>query len=154
MTKSPFQQQPLLAGEEILALIPQRAPIVMVDRFYGIDAEGSYTGLQIEASNMFCNEGLFDECGITEHIAQSAAARIGYIYIQKGEAVPIGFIGSIDKMHYHVKAKEGDLLQTTIRIEQEVFDITMISAQVHVAEELIAEGQMKIFLKHEDNETK
>ena len=42
---------PLLAGDELLELIPQRPPIVMVDRFFGMDQNGSYTGLKVEASN-------------------------------------------------------------------------------------------------------
>ena len=44
---------PLLSGDELLDLIPQRAPIVMVDRFFGMDDNGSYTGLKVEDSNLF-----------------------------------------------------------------------------------------------------
>ena len=43
---------PLLSGDGLLDLIPQRAPIVMVDRFFGMDDYGSYTGLEVEANWM------------------------------------------------------------------------------------------------------
>ncbi len=138
---------PLLAGDELLELIPQRPPIVMVDRFFGMDDAGSYTGLKVEASNLFCQDGQLDECGITEHIAQSAAVRVGYIYKNAGEKIPVGFIGSVNKMNYYALPQVGDELQTTIRVEQEIFDITLISAVVQVNGNTVAEGQLKIFLK-------
>lgn len=147
MNNSPFQT-PILSSDELLTLIPQRSPIVMVNRFYGIDEEASYTGLKVEATNLFCRaDGRLDECGVTEHIAQSAAARVGYLCIQKGEPVPLGFIGSVNKMTYHALPQVGDELYTTIRVKQEIFDITLISATVRVKDTLIAEGELKIVLK-------
>lgn len=146
MNIPPFDT-PLLTGNELLALIPQRPPMVLVDRFYGMNEQGSYTGLRIEASCLFCTDGQMDECGVTEHIAQSAAVRVGYLYKSRGEAIPVGFIGSVNKMTWHALPVVGDELRTTIRVEQEIFDITLISATVEVNGRLIAEGQLKIFLK-------
>lgn len=145
---------PLIKGKDILELIPQRQPLVMVDTFYGMDENESYTGLEITSSNLFCKEGYLDECGITEHIAQSAAARIGYICQTKGEPVPVGYIGSVDKMSFYKLPLAGEKLCTTIHIVQDIFDITLISAKVESAGKCIAEGQMKIFLKksHEKEE--
>lgn len=140
---------PILSGENLLPLIPQRPPIVMVDRFYGITDDLSCTALTINSSNLFCENGVFNESGVTEHIAQSAAVRVGYIYSNKGESIPIGFIGSVDKMKFYALAKVGQTLHTIIKVEQEVSDITLISAKVYVEEDLVAEGQMKIFLKRE-----
>lgn len=138
---------PLLTGDELLELIPQRSPIVMVDRFFGMDENGSYTGLKVEASNLFCQDGQLDECGITEHIAQSAAVRVGYLYKCAGEEIPVGFIGSVNKMNFYALPQIEEELQTTIRVEQEIFDITLISATVQVNGNTVAEGQLKIFLK-------
>lgn len=148
MDTTPFTT-PLISGEEILSLIPQRPPMVMIDRFYGMDEQGSYTGFTITANNLFCHDGRLDECGIIEHIAQSAAARVGYIYKTKGEPIPLGFIGSVNKMNLYTRPRAGEELHTTIKVEQEIFDITLISATVRVNERLIAEGQLKIFLKKE-----
>ncbi len=136
----------IVQGDDILELIPQRKPIVMVDTFYGIEDENSYTGLTITADNIFVDEGTFFEPGIIEHIAQSAAVRIGYIYQQMKQDVPLGFIGSVDKMKIHNLSKVGDKLYTEIKVIQEVFDITLIAASVKVNKEVIAEGRMKIFL--------
>ena len=136
----------IIHGKGILNLIPQRPPIVMVDSFCGIEGNCSYSALTITAENIFCQGDELQESGIIEHIAQSAAARIGYLYLQKNEPVPLGFIGSVDKLTLHRLPKIGQELYTEITIIQEVFDITLISACVSAAEEMIAECRMKIFL--------
>lgn len=135
-----------LTGEALLALIPQREPMVMVDTFSGIDDNASFTAFTVTQENLFCEKDYLQEPGIIEHIAQSAAARTGYLYRQKGEPVPTGFIGSVDKMKIYSLPSVGSRLNTEIKVEQEVGDITLISARVCVGEVVIAEGQMKIFL--------
>ncbi|OKZ54435.1 MAG: hydroxymyristoyl-ACP dehydratase [Phocaeicola vulgatus] len=121
-------------GEELFRLIPQRPPMVMIDRFYGIEENTSWSGLTVTTDNLFCRDGVLQETGIIEHIAQSAAARVGYIYMLRKEPVPLGFIGSVEKMKL---------------IVQEVFDITLITAEVKENDELLAECRMKIYLKKE-----
>lgn len=139
----------LFEGEEIWQLIPQRPPIVMVDRFWGIEENTSYSGLTVESDNLFCQKGELQETGLIEHIAQSAAARIGYLFLQQKLPVPLGFIGSVEKMKIARLPKIGEELHTTITVVQEVFDITLITAQVTSNEELLTECRMKIFLKKE-----
>ena len=139
----------MMQGEEIFQLIPQRPPIVMVDKFYGVEGDTSCSGLTVTAENLFCKDGVLQETGVIEHIAQSAAARVGYIALQQKEPVPLGFIGSVDKMKiYHLPTVDNEL-KTEITVMQEVGDITLVSAQVKSEETLIAEGRMKIFLKKE-----
>lgn len=140
---------PIIQGEGILNLIPQRSPIVMVDSFFGIENHCSYSGLTILHDNIFCQDGTLQEAGIIEHIAQSAAARIGYVYLQKDEPIPLGFIGSVDKMIIHCLPEAGQELFTEITIVQEVFDITLVAARVSTANGVIAECLMKIFLMKE-----
>lgn len=139
----------IICGDDILKLIPQRPPIVMVDSFFGIEEDRSYSGLTVTADNIFCEAGKLQETGLIEHIAQSAAARIGYLYTQRGEEVPLGFIGSVDKLKVYSLPEIGMKLFTEITVVQEVFDITLIAAQVKAGEELMAECRMKIFIKKE-----
>lgn len=144
-----MNRKAIICGDDILKLIPQRPPIVMVDSFFGIEEDRSYSGLAVTADNIFCEAGKLQETGLIEHIAQSAAARIGYLYTQKGEEVPLGFIGSVDKLKVYSLPEIGMKLFTEITVVQEVFDITLIAAQVKVGEELMAECRMKIFIKKE-----
>lgn len=149
------QMQPLLKGEEILQLIPQRPPVVLIDTFYGIEENSSYSGLTVKADNIFCRDGILQETGLIEHIAQSAAARIGYLYRMAGQPVPLGFIGSVDKLKIYRLPETGECLITEICIVQEVGDITLISARTCTEQNAspnascLAEGRMKIFLKKE-----
>lgn len=147
MEKKP--REIIVSGKEIDGLIPQRPPMVMVDAFYGFDGDKSLTGLTIEADNLFCQTGLLQEPGIIEHIAQSAAVRVGYLYTQRHEPIPLGFIGSIDQLTIHALPAVDKVLATEISVVQEVGDITLIAVRVCSAGQLIAEGRMKIFLKKE-----
>ena len=137
----------LIEGEKILELIPQRHPIVMVDSFFGIENGSSFSGLTVSEDNIFCKDGCLHEPGIIEHIAQSAAARVGYLYTQQNQPVPLGFIGSVDKMNIYFLPKAGDKLFTEIKVIQEVFGITLISAVTRVDGNIIAECKMKISLQ-------
>ena len=144
-----MNREVIIHGEGILGLIPQRPPIVMVDSFFGIEENCSYSGLTVTSDNIFCEAGKLQEPGVIEHIAQSAAARIGFIYTRQGAQVPLGFIGSVDKLKIYNLPEVGIKLFTEITVVQEVFDITLVSAQVKAGEELIAECRMKIFIKKE-----
>ncbi len=137
----------IITGADILKLLPQRAPILMIDKFYGIENNESRSGLTVMPDNIFCSDGEMQETGIIEHIAQSAAARVGYIYVEKGEEVPLGFIGSVDKLTVHRLPQVGEELTTTISIMQEVGDITLVAAQTISGIETVADCRMKIFLK-------
>ena len=136
----------IFSGETIKNYIPQREPIVMVDAFYGIDDNRSFSGLTVRENNLFVENGLLNEAGLIEHIAQSCALRVGYVCKQQQIAVPVGYIGAIQKMKIFLLPKIGAKLYTTIVILQEVFDITLVKGEVTDGETLVASGEMKFFL--------
>ena len=78
-----MKRTPIISGEGILNLIPQRPPIVMVDSFCGIEDDCSYSGLTVTDDNIFCQEGKLQEAGIIEHIAQSAGTDRIYLFTEK-----------------------------------------------------------------------
>ena len=131
----------------IIDLIPQRPPIVMVDEFIGIDNGISKTRFQIREDNIFVDNGIFSECGIIEHIAQSAAARVGYIAKSNNEPVRIGYIGSVNNFEISQKTKVGDVIFTSVEVLQDVMGISLIKAVCMVDDVEVASCKMKIFLK-------
>jgi 3-hydroxymyristoyl/3-hydroxydecanoyl-(acyl carrier protein) dehydratase len=133
----------------ILELIPQREPIVMVDYFQAEEDGTSSTQLQIKEDNIFCDDYAFQECGLVEHIAQSAAARLGNAYLSKNMDIPIGYIGSVDKMKIISLPLIGELLKTRLKVIQELLGITLINAEVYSNDKLIAECKMKIFINED-----
>lgn len=140
-------EKAIIGQDEIVEFIPQRAPIVMVDEFFGVSDDVSVTGFTIAEDNIFCEFGAFSECGVIEHIAQSAAMRMGYIYKSENKEIPLGYIGSVNKFKIYYLPKIEAHLRTEIRIEQQIMNIMLISAVVKVQEVLVAECQMKIYLQ-------
>lgn len=139
--------EPILAGEGLYKLIPQRPPIVMVDSFFEADAESATTGLTIRPNNIFCLDGIMQEAGIIEHVAQSAAAFAGYAPYTRGESPKLGFIGEVKRFKILSLPHAGESLVTTLKVLGEAAGVTLISAETLNGSEVIASGQMKIFIK-------
>lgn len=132
---------------DILTLIPQRRPFVMVDRLLSFDEMESSTDFIIKEDNLFCKDGFLIETGIMENIAQTCAARIGYINMyKKKESVKIGVIGSIKDLEIKKLPIVGSTISTRIKVISEIFAITLVEAEVYNNNELIARCEMKISL--------
>jgi len=129
----------------ILELLPQRPPFVMVDHLTDYSETQSSCDLTIRKDNVFCKNGEFAAAGLIEHIAQTCAARLGYYnkYILK-TGVRLGFIGEVKDLDIVRLPREGETLNTTIVVMQEIFDVTLVTAEVRVGEETIATTRLKI----------
>jgi predicted hotdog family 3-hydroxylacyl-ACP dehydratase len=136
----------LLSGQQILELIPQRPPIVMVDKLIAVADKKTTTGLTIQAGNIFVMDGQFREPGLIENIAQSAAVGVGYFYRNRNEKVPTGFIGAVKNLSIHFLPQAGSDIITEITIEHEVMNATIIRGIISQDGQIVAEGEMKIFL--------
>lgn len=131
-----------------LELIPQRPPMVLVDRFEGIDAEGvSTTGYTVVPAGLFVAGGRMSECGIIEHMAQSAAARIGWCCRAEGRPVPVGFIGAVSRLELHDLPRTGAHLRTRLRIVQEIGPLSLAEVRTEADGRPLAEGNLKIYLQ-------
>jgi 3-hydroxymyristoyl/3-hydroxydecanoyl-(acyl carrier protein) dehydratase len=140
----------LISSEEIKDYIPQREPIIMVDAFYGTEGNRSFAGLTATENNIFVEGGRLSEPGIIEHIAQSCALRVGYYCKQQNIPVPVGYIGALKNVKIVSLPQVGQQLFTTITLLQEIFDVSLVSVEVKANEEIIATGEMKIFLDRSD----
>lgn len=133
--------------EDILAFIPQRPPFVMVDEIVAVDEQGGSTRYKIPGDNLFVQNGILTEPALIENIAQTAAARVGYICQQKNETVPVGFIGAVQQLQVHALPRVGDTIETHIEIKNQVFDVTLIAGTIKLGQETLATCNMKIFLQ-------
>lgn len=146
--------KPLLEGDAISALIPQKPPIEMVDKLWLNDDTTTVSGLLIKEDNIFCKNGLFTEPGIIENIAQTAALRAGYVasqMVKEGEKMnpPVGYIGAIKRLNIYQLPKVGDDLRTEVIVQQIIFGVTLITGKSSVNGQTIAECEMKIFIKED-----
>jgi 3-hydroxymyristoyl/3-hydroxydecanoyl-(acyl carrier protein) dehydratase len=121
--------------------------MVMVDSFYGIDGQSSYSGYTVPEDGIFCHSGVLDECALIENMAQSAALRVGYLCLSEGREVPLGFIGAVGKCDMVRKVRAGERLHTAVTIAAEVGNVTMAEAEITVAGERICTCTLKIFLE-------
>ena len=142
-------QEPLLVGEELYTLIPQRNPIVMVDTYFCANEESAETGFHVQSDNIFCEGGFLREPGMIEHVAQSAAVFAGYASFTKGESPRLGFIGEVKKFKIVRLPKVGEFLYTRLRVLGEAAGVTLVSAETKSGEEVLATCQMKIFIKED-----
>ena len=60
-------------------LIPQRPPFVMIDKLLSCDMVVTTTELEVREDNIFVADGRLTAEGLMENIAQTCAARMGYI---------------------------------------------------------------------------
>lgn len=130
---------------DVLELLPQRPPFVMVDHLTDYSDTQSACCLTVRADNVFFENGCLTAPGLIEHIAQTCAARLGYYncYVQK-TGVRLGFIGEVKDLNILRLPREGEMIETTIIVVQEIFDVTLVSAEVRVGAEVIATTLLKI----------
>ena len=134
-------------------ILPQREPFVFVDRLVHYDERETVTSFTVPAEHLLVEDGLLTASGILENMAQSSAARIGYLckYILH-VPVRIGFIGAIRKFRMNRLPAAGETLTTTIILREDVFGITLTDAVVRVGEEIIAEASLKTALGEKEAE--
>jgi predicted hotdog family 3-hydroxylacyl-ACP dehydratase len=136
----------MINKEDITEYIPQRPPIVMISRLLEAGDKNIRTGLDIAEDNVFVENGLFMAPGLVENIAQTAAARIGYLAKKQNVPVPLGFIGAIQQLEILELPQAGTTVETEIVIGHEVFNATVVHGTVKQNGRLMAQCDMKIFV--------
>ena len=137
----------IIAGEkDILNFIPQRPPMVMVEKLHKAEGGQTIGSFEIKEENIFCKDGYLQEPGLIENIAQTAAVGVGFEYRNEDKNVPTGYIGAVQKLTIHKLPEIGKSIITEINIEHKIFNTTLINGKITCNDELIADCTMKIFL--------
>ncbi len=122
----------------------------MIGRLVGFDMVRTVTETVIQERNIFVEDGHFTASGLIENIAQTCAARIGYIngyIVNKG--IQIGFIGAVRNMDILALPKVGETITTTVDVLEEVFGMTLATATVMRGDEVLVTTEMKIAVKEQ-----
>ena len=145
-----WPDEEFLRSIDIHELLPQQEPFVMIGRLVQLDEVQTITETVICVDNIFVEAGCFSVSGMIENIAQTCAARIGFInkYVLKKD-VQIGFIGAIRNFEVLGLPKVGQTIITIVDVREEVFGMTLASAQVKQGEQVLAETEIKIAIKGE-----
>jgi len=137
----------LVSQDHISSIIPQKEPFVMIDELMSCDEINSKTKFLVKADNILIDNDELSEAGLTENIAQTAAAGFGYLSQKNNKPVLVGFIAAIKNLEVFALPKIGEIIETTVAITNQVFDVTIISGRVKRNGELLASCEMKIFIK-------
>jgi hypothetical protein len=137
-----------LPTENIIPLIPQKPPFVMVSKLLSSDGTATRSSFRIKADNVFVKDNLFQEAGLMENIAQTGALRAGYIAEVGNKPVVVGYIGAVSGFEVYDLPRVNDEIITGISIENQVFDITVLSGKVWHNDQLLAKCEMKVFFNN------
>jgi predicted hotdog family 3-hydroxylacyl-ACP dehydratase len=141
-----------ITGEAVFDMIPQKPPITMIDKIISVSETKSITGLTVCQNNIFCKNGYLQAPGLSENIAQTAAAQVGYLAHLAGETPPVGFIGAIKNLEIINLPAVGEELITQINIEHNIMHFTLINGISKVGDRVMAKCQMKIFIADKEQE--
>lgn len=137
--------------ENIEKYIPQRKPMIMVDRLIEHHQQYTLSGLLIASDNVFVSNEVFSEAGLLENMAQTAALSKGYETVESDLEPPLGFIGAVKNFQVFSLPKVDDHLQTSIKVKHEVLNASIVDAEVSCGDQVIASCELKIFLNPQIN---
>ena len=140
-----------LRGIDIHTLLPQQEPFVLVGCLIQIDEKSFATETVVKAENIFVDDGRLSASGLIENIAQTCAARIGFVnkYILK-KGIQIGFIGAVRNLEVVKLPKVGQTITTKVEVVEEVFGMTLANATVTCEGETLVTTEMKIAVRSEE----
>ncbi|HNW75329.1 MAG TPA: hypothetical protein PKJ28_00435 [Bacteroidales bacterium] len=127
--------------------IPQQPPMVMIDRLIKADEAETITALVVSADNVFVENGYLREPGLIENMAQTAAAGMGAKSSTPESKPRKGYIGALKNLKIDKLPAVGEEIITRVMVVNNVLNATIIEAEVTCHDEVIARGELKIFLE-------
>jgi len=137
--------------DDIVSLIPQKTPFVMVGRLLYADQSSTRSSFRIERNNVFVKNNIFQEAGLLENMAQTAALGVGYKAKAADKPVAVGYIGAVKDLEIFSLPKADDELVTEIAIQNQIFNVTIFSAKIWLDKNLLAQCEMKVFADSQNN---
>ena len=140
----------MLRTIDVHDLLPQQEPFVMIGSLVHLDKILTVTETEVQADNIFVVQNHFSASGLMEKIAQTCAARIGYInkYILK-KGIQLGFIGAVRNFEDISLPEVGDLITTRVEVKEEVFGMTLAEAVIMCGDKVLVTSDMKIAVKQQ-----
>ncbi len=138
----------MLSGIDLHTLLPQQEPFFMVDKLVAVSPTGAVTETIVQKSNIFVEEGRLQAPGVLENMAQTQAARLGFLnkYILHKD-IQTGVIGAIKKAEFARLPAIGETLTTEVEIVGEAFGMLLSEVKSFTERGLVATAEMKIAVK-------
>lgn len=130
----------------LLGLIPQRKPMVMVDKLLYYSEKKIVSGFKVTQTSILATEKYFTAPGLIENMAQTIALHTGYKFFLMKKPAPTGYIGAIKKAEIFELPSISQELVTTVEILHDIMGVTMVEAKVECNGRVLATSEMKTVL--------
>lgn len=140
----------VISDLDIQGLLPQRPPMVMVDRLLFADEKSAETALDVRDDTIFVENGALMAYAMIENMAQTCAAQLGYINSLRGDNdVRIGYVGAVKRMRIDQVPRVGETLLTRMEVVEDFGNMKLVTAESFVNERRIAVAELTIALAEE-----
>ncbi len=137
----------IIAGDDLQKFIPQKEPMVMIDRLIAAHENTFETGLLIKEDNIFCSSNRFTEPGLIENIAQSSAIGIGYNLRKEAKDPPLAYIGAVRDLKIFELPEVNTEIKTLVTVDNEVLGFIIVSGRTYSGDRLITRCEMRFFIQ-------
>jgi predicted hotdog family 3-hydroxylacyl-ACP dehydratase len=134
--------------QNAVEFIPQKYPFVLVDKLLYADENTSRCSFPIPDEHLFVKNGFYSTSGMVESMAQTAAAGTGYLFKKANKAVPIGYIGAVQKLEVFGWPPAHSEITMEIKLLTNILQVSLVSASVKWSAGVLASCEMKIFISN------
>ena len=134
----------VISKQTITDYIPHRAPFIMVDNLLSVNGERFESDFRIEEDNVLVENGIFQETGLIENIAQTCAAAFGYLDRAQNGEPKIGFIGAIGRLEVFSLPPVHTTIRTVVTPTHQLGNIYMIKGESFLEGSILLGCEMKI----------
>jgi predicted hotdog family 3-hydroxylacyl-ACP dehydratase len=126
--------------------VPQKPPFVLVDKLIYVDKNRSSCSFSIPEEHIFVKNGFYSTAGMVESMAQTAAAGTGYLSKKNNKAVPVGYIGAVQKLEVNDWPPANAEIIMEIKLLTNILHVSLVSGNVTCQGKTMASCEMKIFI--------
>ncbi len=134
----------ILDKAQIESYIPHRAPMLLVDQLTDATPDRFLTEFTVLPDTVFLEEGRLREFALIEHIAQSGAVGLNYLYRKSNTKPHGGVLGSISKLTLFDCPVVGDTVQTTVLLLYQLADMYLLKGECVVSGKKMLECRMTL----------
>ena len=144
---------------DVARFLPQRPPILMIERVTDLDAGRSGVGHRTFRDGDACFDGHFPGRPILPGVLIiEALAQTAHVVLMAGAAdlaeagpdLPLGYLARVHEMSFQRPIEPGQDIRFEVRVEEELGSFTKLAGRVLRGTELCAKGRLAIFLDRQE----
>jgi 3-hydroxymyristoyl/3-hydroxydecanoyl-(acyl carrier protein) dehydratase len=134
----------------IQELLPHRWPAVMIDALLEASPEGGAAAKTFRRQDYGLDGELVCETALVECVAQTTAALFGYQRLANPGGSGLGFLAALSSFSFTRPARIDEPLRIEVQVVRTLGPMCIVSGRVLAGDELIAGGEIKIYLQSEN----